>query len=179
MFLFFNSLSGVGGVQLVHSARRPLIGLLLPSPGWLWWRIWFDPGSDQVGFVVDKVALEQVFSEYFGFPCQSSFHQFLHNHSHLSSGAGTIGQKWPQYKGLSLTPLEIKKILDCRNMEYKSKHDVVYKIERVDCFRSIISIYVYIFRGFITTWQLRLWRKHRSYLTSFRIPHRLTALLSH
>jgi hypothetical protein len=26
-----------------------------------------------VGFVVDKVALEQVFSEYFGFPCQSSF----------------------------------------------------------------------------------------------------------
>jgi hypothetical protein len=26
-----------------------------------------------VGFVVDKVALGQVFSEYFGFPCQSSF----------------------------------------------------------------------------------------------------------
>jgi hypothetical protein len=31
-----------------------------------------------VGFVVDKVALGQVFSEYFGFPCQSPFHQFLH-----------------------------------------------------------------------------------------------------
>jgi hypothetical protein len=29
----------------------------------------------------------QVFSEYFGFPCQSSFHQLLHNHPHLSSGA--------------------------------------------------------------------------------------------
>jgi hypothetical protein len=28
-----------------------------------------------VGFVVDKVALGQVFSEYFGFPCHSSFHQ--------------------------------------------------------------------------------------------------------
>jgi hypothetical protein len=28
-------------------------------------------------FVADKVALEQVFSEYFGFPCQSSFHQLL------------------------------------------------------------------------------------------------------
>jgi hypothetical protein len=27
-----------------------------------------------------------------GFPCQSSFHQFLHSHHHLSSGAGTIGQ---------------------------------------------------------------------------------------
>jgi hypothetical protein len=25
----------------------------------------------------DKVALGQVFSEYFGFPCQSSFHQLL------------------------------------------------------------------------------------------------------
>jgi hypothetical protein len=43
-----------------------------------------------VGFVVDKVALGQVFFEYFGFPFQSSFHQFLHNHHHLSSGAGTI-----------------------------------------------------------------------------------------
>jgi hypothetical protein len=27
-----------------------------------------------VGFVVDKVALVQVVSEYFGFPGQSSFH---------------------------------------------------------------------------------------------------------
>jgi hypothetical protein len=40
-----------------------------------------------VGFVVDKVALGQVFSEYFGFPCQSSFHQLLHNHPYLSFGA--------------------------------------------------------------------------------------------
>jgi hypothetical protein len=38
-------------------------------------RVW------QVGFVVDKVASEQVFSEYFGFPCQNhSFHQLLHHH---------------------------------------------------------------------------------------------------
>jgi hypothetical protein len=42
--------------------------------------------------VVHKVGMGQVFSEYFGFPCQSSFHQFLHNHTHLSSGDGTIGQ---------------------------------------------------------------------------------------
>jgi hypothetical protein len=34
-----------------------------------------------VGFVVEKSALEQVFSEYFGFPWQS-FHQFLHHHNH-------------------------------------------------------------------------------------------------
>jgi hypothetical protein len=35
----------------------------------------------QVKFVVDKVASGQVFSEYFGFPCQyRSFHQLLHHH---------------------------------------------------------------------------------------------------
>jgi hypothetical protein len=40
-------------------------------------RVW------QVGFVVDKVASGQVFSEYFGFPCQNrSFHQLLHHHNH-------------------------------------------------------------------------------------------------
>jgi hypothetical protein len=69
--------------------------------------ILFSKGSGQVGFVVDKVALGQVFSEYFDFPCQSLLHQLLHNHPRLSSGAGTIGQKWPQYKGLSATPLAI------------------------------------------------------------------------
>jgi hypothetical protein len=35
-----------------------------------------------VGFVADKAALEKIFSEYFCFPCQSSFHQFLHHHNH-------------------------------------------------------------------------------------------------
>jgi hypothetical protein len=30
-----------------------------------------------VGFVVDKVVLGQVFSEYFGFSCQFSFHQLF------------------------------------------------------------------------------------------------------
>jgi hypothetical protein len=34
-----------------------------------------------VGFLVDKAALGQDFSEYFGFPCHS-FHQFLHHHNH-------------------------------------------------------------------------------------------------
>jgi hypothetical protein len=38
--------------------------------------------AEHVGFVVDKVALGQVFSEYFVFPYQSSFHQFLHHHNH-------------------------------------------------------------------------------------------------
>jgi hypothetical protein len=34
------------------------------------------PGSGHVGFVVDKAALMQVFSEYFGFLCQA-FHRLL------------------------------------------------------------------------------------------------------
>jgi hypothetical protein len=38
--------------------------------------------GQHVGFVVDKAALGQVFSEYFGFPCQS-FYRFLHYHNHL------------------------------------------------------------------------------------------------
>jgi hypothetical protein len=38
-------------------------------------RVW------QVAFVVDKVASGQVFSEHFGFPCQTrSFHQLLQHH---------------------------------------------------------------------------------------------------
>jgi hypothetical protein len=56
-----------------------------------------------VGFVVDKVALELVSSEYFGFPCQFSFHQMFH--IHLSSGAGTVGKLLADVpSGLSLTP---------------------------------------------------------------------------
>jgi hypothetical protein len=35
-----------------------------------------------VVFVVNKAALGQVFSGYFGFPCQSTFHQFFHHHNH-------------------------------------------------------------------------------------------------
>jgi hypothetical protein len=62
-----------------------------------------------VGFVVDKAALGQVFSEYFGFPCQFSFHRLLHMRHHLSSGAGTIGQLVADVpSGLSLTPTQKK-----------------------------------------------------------------------
>jgi hypothetical protein len=57
-----------------------------------------------MGFVVGKVALGQVSSEYFGFPCQFSYHRLLHTH-HLSTGAGTIGQLVADVpSGLSLTP---------------------------------------------------------------------------
>jgi hypothetical protein len=59
-----------------------------------------------IGFVVDKVVLGQVFSKYFGFPCQFLFHWLLHTH-HLSSRAGTIGQLVANiWSGRSLTPPE-------------------------------------------------------------------------
>jgi hypothetical protein len=46
-----------------------------------------------MGLVVDKVALGQVFSEYFDIPCKFEFHRLFQNHHHhLSCGAGTISQ---------------------------------------------------------------------------------------
>jgi hypothetical protein len=54
-----------------------------------------DPGSGQVGFVVDKVVPGQVFSEYFGFPWQSLFHRIiLHPHNH--PGQAQEDSKWPR-----------------------------------------------------------------------------------
>jgi hypothetical protein len=65
----------------------------------------FNPWSSHVGYVVDKGALGQVFSEYFGFPCKVSFHWLLHIHRHLSSSAGTIGQNVAYVQNeLSLAP---------------------------------------------------------------------------
>jgi hypothetical protein len=40
----------------------------------------FEPRSGHMGFVVDKVALEKVFSKYFLFPYKFSFHRLLHIH---------------------------------------------------------------------------------------------------
>jgi hypothetical protein len=69
--------------------------------------------------MVDNVALGRVFSESFGFLCQSSFHQLLPNHPDLSSGAGKIGQKWPQYKGLNPNLLAIKNLSSIGIMCYR------------------------------------------------------------
>jgi hypothetical protein len=57
---------------------------------------------------MDKVALGKVFFEYFGFPCQFSFHRLLH--TLLSSGAGTIGQILADVP-TGLTPPREKKLL--------------------------------------------------------------------
>jgi hypothetical protein len=53
-----------------------------------------------VGFVVDKLTLRQIFSEYFDLPYQFSFHQLLHSrqhhhhhhHHYLTSEVCTVGQ---------------------------------------------------------------------------------------
>jgi hypothetical protein len=65
----------------------------------------FYPRSGYMGFMVDKVALGQVFSEYFSFPYEFLFHRLLHNRHHLSSEAGTTGQIVAAVPSvLSLTP---------------------------------------------------------------------------
>jgi hypothetical protein len=66
---------------------------------------WFDPKSGHVGSMVGKMALGQVFSEHFSFPCQFSFHQMPHSQHHLPFGAGTMGQIVADVpSGLSPTP---------------------------------------------------------------------------
>jgi hypothetical protein len=61
-------------LMAVPYLKQLVAGFPLQQPG-------FASGS-HVGFVVAKAALGPVFSEYFGFPCQSSFHQFLLHHNH-------------------------------------------------------------------------------------------------
>jgi hypothetical protein len=56
--------------RAVPQLRRLVAGFPPRRPG-------FQPRSGHVGFLVDKVELRQVFSDYFGFPCQFSFHQHL------------------------------------------------------------------------------------------------------
>jgi hypothetical protein len=86
----------------VNARAVPKLRLLVVSFPQRW--LGFEPRSSLVGFVVDKVALGQVFSEYFDFPYQFSFHRLLHIH-HLLSGAGTVDQLVADVpSGLTLTP---------------------------------------------------------------------------
>jgi hypothetical protein len=50
-----------------HAMAEAVSRLLPTAAAQVRARVW------QVGFVVDKVALGQVFSEYFGLPCQKPF----------------------------------------------------------------------------------------------------------
>jgi hypothetical protein len=71
----------------------------------MWWRglailqavsRWLPSPRSNPGQVMWDLWWTKWHSEYFAVPLQSSFHQLLHNHHYLSSGAGTIGQYWPQ-----------------------------------------------------------------------------------
>jgi hypothetical protein len=54
-----------------------------------------------------------LFSEYFGFPCQFSFHKLLRIHHHQPSAAGTIDQLVADVPSrLSLTPPQENKKTD-------------------------------------------------------------------
>jgi hypothetical protein len=74
---------------LLSNSAVKLLGRLVAGFPQRWPR--FQPRSGRVGFVMDKAALGKVFSEYFGFPCQS-FHRLLHTHHHPTSEVGTQGQ---------------------------------------------------------------------------------------
>jgi hypothetical protein len=47
-------------------------------------RVW------SIGICGGQVALERVFSEYFGFPCKSSFHQILHHHKYPAQACNRL-----------------------------------------------------------------------------------------
>jgi hypothetical protein len=61
-----------------------------------------------VGFVVDKVALGQAYSEYFGFPCQS-FHRFPHHHNNPGLAQKAIGGRSAEWTLDSTPTIQIKK----------------------------------------------------------------------
>jgi hypothetical protein len=68
---YFNLL--ILGRAIVQAVSRRLP----TAAAWVQTRVW------SCGILLwTKVALGQVFSENFGFPCQSTFYLLLHNHLH-------------------------------------------------------------------------------------------------
>jgi hypothetical protein len=80
-----------------------------------------------VGFAADKAALGQVFSEYFGFPCQS-LHKFLHHRNH--PGLAQQAYWWPQSQvdpvGLHPLTIQIKKMLEEKSLRRNHINYVVF-----------------------------------------------------
>jgi hypothetical protein len=70
-------------------------------------RLGFKPGSSHVGFVVGKVALGQVFSEYFGFP--ANLHSTNFSTITLTYHPGLVQQTSSGCSTESRTPLIKKK----------------------------------------------------------------------
>jgi hypothetical protein len=85
LILYYNLLSLRGFLSLGFPTK--IIYRFL-SPPYLYvvtsfppWRPGFDPRSDHMGFLLNNVTFGRAFSEYFGLPCQFSFHQTLHIHN--------------------------------------------------------------------------------------------------
>jgi hypothetical protein len=75
-------LTSVQNILCISVRRCSTAAVRGSKPHLVMWDLWWD-----------KVALGQVCSQYFGFPCnRRSLHQLLHNHPHVSSGEWTIGQ---------------------------------------------------------------------------------------
>jgi hypothetical protein len=114
---------------LVHCKALPWLKLLVASFPLRWLRL--EPRSYHVGFVVDKGAQGHIFSEYFYFPCQFSFHRLLHIHQ-LSSKDGTIGQLVADVpRGLSpIASQETKKktteLVYCRDEDHIQPEENIY-----------------------------------------------------
>jgi hypothetical protein len=66
----FNSWKGRAVAQAI-SRRLPTAAARVQTRVWSCGILW-----------LTKMALGQVFSENFGFPCQSTFHLLIHNHLH-------------------------------------------------------------------------------------------------
>jgi hypothetical protein len=113
---------GLGPYQL----RRLVVGFPPRRPG-------LEPRSGHVRFVVDEVALGQVFSECFGFPWQFSFYRLLHSH-HLSSGAGynwpVIGRRTKLTQSHPTPPQETKRKMRGFGSRYWS-HSLRKELHRV------------------------------------------------
>jgi hypothetical protein len=85
---------------------------LATAPSRIRARVW------QVGSVVDKVVLRQVYSKYFGFPCQSSFHKFsiiIITRGRYNTPFRGRRAEWTQYE-LHPSLCELKKKLILRNV---------------------------------------------------------------
>jgi hypothetical protein len=113
-FILFYNAESTTGVSIV--GRTIAVDFPPRRPG-------FDPRSSYVGFVVDKMILGQVSSQYFGFPCQFSFHQI--HHAHPSFGAGTVVADVPSVP--SLTPLQETRLRRVRN----DRMSVIVRLEGV------------------------------------------------
>jgi hypothetical protein len=109
---------------------------------------WGPLRSSGVSCRLPTTSEDRVSSEYFGFPCRFSFHRLLHNHHHLSSGAGIIIQTVGNVpSGLSLTPpQEIK-----RNMT-----DILYRA--YTCVRLTVNCWNYFASALVTNdWRKNWW----------------------